>query len=106
MSLDIVCVKEVQHSDLSLIALRSINGWFFIVIVDHLDFGIIVQNNAALDDLSMFSIHQITVREEFASGTTNKIFSHSHYTSCENAGFARAYNIGIGKVLIGLHMLH
>ena len=80
MSFNIVCIEEVQHGHLSLVPGRLINCGFFNGIINHLNFGIIVQNDAALDDSPDIILENVSLDVEPFSGTSNKNLSNSHYT--------------------------
>lgn len=60
MNIDVILIKEIQHGNLSLISSGHVDS-----IIAHLNLGIIIKDNAALDNFAklIVLIHEFAGKE-------------------------------------------
>jgi len=100
-------IEEVEHGNLGLVSSRCVHSVLELLLVAHLDLGIIVEDYAAPDKLALGASHEVnTGGVEILRLCTNEELPDCHFTSCNGASLACADDIGVGKVLSGCHFLN
>ena len=65
-------IEEVEHGDLGLVSSRCVHSILELLLVAHLDFGIIVEDDAALDKLALGASHDVNTGVEILRLSTNE----------------------------------
>jgi len=101
MSLDIILIKEIEHSDLGLISSRSVQS-----VLRHLDLGIIVKIDAASNDFADILIHKIALALiKVTVCAMDIVLLDLHVALGESSRLASANNICVSEVLTCSHIL-
>lgn len=100
-------IEEVEHANLCLVSSRCVHSILKLLLIAHLDLGIIVEDDAALDQLALGASHDINPgRVEIIRLSTNEVLPDSHITSSNSASLTSADDVGVGKILSGSHFLN
>ena len=100
-------IEEVEHADLGLVSSWCVHSILKLLLIAHLYFGIIVEDDAALDKLALGTFQDLKfIIFEIVILSANEVLPDFQLTSSNGACLACADDIGVGKVLSGCHFLH